>query len=115
MYFPSISRIWASNAGKAPKMIKVKGKNIHWKKMVIFFNLLTPLGIGGKSIVESTAETIMPTNEIVMTLLVKIGKLKDSIVTLNLFPPKNIGSQPSAKSNSDAVAQDQYPSIKVYE
>src|SRR3989344_3491529 len=98
MYLPSINLIWASNAGKAPKTIKVMGKNIHCKKMVIFFNRLILFGIGGRSMVLKTAETTIPIREIVITLLVKIGKLKDKIVRLNLPPPKKIGSQPSTKS-----------------
>ena len=60
------------------------------------------------------AETIIPTKEIVIILLVRIGRLKESTVKLNFSPPKNIGSHPNAKSNKAAVAHDQNPSIIVY-
>ena len=53
------------------------------------------------------AETNIPTKEIVMIREVRIGKLNDKIVKLNLLPPKNNGSQPKIKSKSAAVAQDQ--------
>src|SRR5258706_13018937 len=82
--------------------------------MVIFFNRLIPFGIGGKSIVLKTAEITIPIKETVITLLVKIGKLKDKTVKLNFSPPKKIGSQPRTNSKRDAVAHDQYPSINVY-
>ena len=61
------------------------------------------------------AEISIPAKETVIILLVKMGKLKDSMEKLNLLPPKKIGSQPSTKSNNEAVAQDQYPSMRVYE
>ena len=73
-----------------------------------------PLGKGGKSIVLKIAEIIIPNKEIVIILLVKIGKLKDRTVRLKFRPPKNIGSHPKAKSKRAAVAQDQKPSIIVY-
>ena len=75
--------------------------------MVIFLNLLIPLGSGGKSMVLKMADTSIPSKETVITRLVSTGKLNDSTEKLNLFPPKNIGSHPKIKSNSDAVAHDQ--------
>ena len=83
---------------------------------VLFINFacrLKPFGSGGKSIVLKTAETIIPTKETVIILLVKIGRLKERTVKLNFSPPKNIGSHPKAKSNKAAVAQDQNPSMIV--
>ena len=87
IYLPNINLICASSAGKAPKIINVTGKNIHWVKIVTLLNLLTPSGIGGNNMVLKTAETTMPINERVITRPVKIGKLKDKTVKLNLFPP----------------------------
>src|SRR5947209_7683169 len=82
--------------------------------MVTFFHARMPRGIGETISTLKMAEIIIPTSEIVMILPVKIGKLNDKIEKLNLFPPKNIGSQPSINSNKAAVAQDQNPSITVY-
>lgn len=114
IYFPSIKRIWASKAGKEPKRINVTGSKIHCKNTEAFLNLFMPFGTGGKSNVLKTAETSMPTIEIVIILPVKIGRLKDRTVKLNFTPPNNIGSHPKAKSKSAAVAHDQNPSKIVY-
>ena len=107
MYFPSINLIWASSAGKEPKIIKIGGKNIHCKKTVIFLRRFTPFGILGNSIVDKIAEATIPTKEIVIILPVKIGKLKDKIEKLNLFPPRSIGNHPKINKSKAAVAQDQ--------
>ena len=107
MYFPSIKSICAFNAGNEPKIIKIAGTNTHCKKINILLNRLTPTGRRGRSIVLITAETKMPAKEIVIILPVKIGKLKDSTVKLNLLPPKSNGNQPKAKSKRAAVAHDQ--------
>ena len=34
-YFPSIRRVWASIAGKAPNKTEVTGTSAHWKTMMI--------------------------------------------------------------------------------
>ena len=72
-----------------------------------------PLGRGGKSMVLKIAETSIPIIEIVIILPVNMGRLKDKIVKLNFWPPKNIGSQPSINKSNAAVAQDQNPSMIV--
>src|SRR3989338_11281276 len=107
MYLPIIMRTWASSAGRAPNKIKVIGKKIHCTNTDILLNLLTPFGIGGRSIVLNSAETNIPIKEMVITLPVKIGKLNDKTVKLNFGPPSKIGNQPKTNNKSDAVAQDQ--------
>ena len=71
------------------------------------------LGIGAKINVLKMAEINIPTKEMVIIRPVKMGKLNDKIVKLNLAPPKKIGSQPKMNNKSAPVAHDQYPSSKV--
>ena len=114
MCFPNIKRICASKHGNDPNKIKVTGKKSHCKKTEILLKRLTPSGTLGSIMVLKIADTSIPIKEMVIILPVKIGKLNDKTVKLNLFPPSKIGNQPNIKSKSAAVAQDQYPSIKVY-
>src|SRR3989344_9461636 len=107
IYLPSMSRIWASRAGNEPKTIKITGRKIRWKNTATFFHLLTVLGTGGSNIMLKMADIIIPSKEMVIMRLVRMGKLNDKIVKLNLFPPKNSGSQPKTNSSKAAVAHDQ--------
>ena len=75
--------------------------------MGIFFSGLMPLGVGESISVLNIAETAIPTKEMVIILLVKMGRLNERTVKLNLLPPKNNGSHPKINSSNAAVAQDQ--------
>ena len=71
IYFPSIRRVWASNAGIDPKNIVVAGNNTHCTSIQKYLNLPYFNGLGGKKIMDKTAEEIKPNIERVMIILVR--------------------------------------------
>src|SRR5665213_1842619 len=117
MYLPNIRRNWASRAGSEPKTMSVTGKKIHWQNTNARLRSLShqtmSFGMGGNRMVLNTADTNMPSMEMVIMRLVKMGKLNDRTVKLNCFPPSKMGSQPNRNSNRAAVAHDQKPSTIV--
>ena len=84
----------------------LKGKINHCNTMATLFIKPYWRGRLGKSMVEIMADKTMPTIATVIKLRDTTGKLLDKTVTLNLSPPKIIGSQPITPMIKALVAQE---------
>lgn len=71
IYLPSIKRVWASMAGMEPKNMVVAGNNTHWVSIQKYLNLPYLSGLGGRRIIDKTAEETRPNIERVIMILVR--------------------------------------------
>ena len=111
MYLPSIKRVWAWSAGMAKK-IMMGGRKTHCKASHTKCHFPYSGGFGGRNTrLKYTAHT----NPAIITVRiqeVRRGKLYESNVCVKVSPPSIKGSQPKRKIRRDAVAHDQYDSIR---
>ena len=75
MYLPSMSLVWASKAGMAPKKIKLMGNKSHWRAIQSHLNFPYCGGFSGNKIILIMADVTKPSKAIFIMALVIRGKL----------------------------------------
>ena len=103
---PNINLVTASVAGIEPKIIMVKGKNIHWANIITQCQRAAVFGLGGKRVRLIQADAIKP----IMETVIKSESMWGVFWTMVEFKPRlpaiAEGRRPRTKIKIGAVAQE---------